>query len=370
MSGKEYTAKTIEEALEKALNEMMLTRDDIEYEVITQPSKGFLGFGQRDAVVRVRKKMVEELKDIIACIKEEREEEKEFLPKFESKKATLSSKNSSAEPQRETEETMAADQAGAAEQQDSQAARMADRETDDRMRKDSEHFSQAAKDNSAESEAETMEKKETGQETAEKIAVTDAVSGAQEVSRKENSKEAAEETVQKAVDRQDALECAAEKGKAFLQKIFLEMKLDVKIETQEKSGYLLFDLKGENLGILIGRRGDTLDALQFLLNLVINEKNMPKVKGIIDVENYRAKREETLIALSRKLAAKAKRTGQKVVLEPMNPQERRIIHMALQNDHRVTTYSEGEEPYRKVVIVPEENTREQGGKNRDRREIH
>ena len=75
--------------------------------------------------------------------------------------------------------------------------------------------------------------------------------------------------------------------------------------------------------------------------------------GIIDIENYRAKREDTLIGLSHKLAAKARKTGQKVVLEPMNPQERRIIHMALQNDRRVSTYSEGEEPYRKVVIVPE-----------------
>ena len=142
------------------------------------------------------------------------------------------------------------------------------------------------------------------------------------------------------------------------------MKLDVTIDVKEKNGYLVFDLKGKNLGILIGRHGDTLDSLQFLLNLVINEKNGAKVKGIIDIENYRAKREETLIGLSHKLAAKARKTGQKVVLEPMNPQERRIIHMALQNDRRVSTYSEGEEPYRKVVIVPElkENSRKEYNK--------
>lgn len=113
---------------------------------------------------------------------------------------------------------------------------------------------------------------------------------------------------------------------------------------------------------MIGRRGDTLDSLQFLLNLVINDKNAPKIKGIIDIENYRKKREETLINLSHKLAAKARKTGQKVVLEPMNPQERRIIHMALQNDRRVNTYSEGEEPYRKVIIVPETNAKESGQK--------
>ena len=153
-------------------------------------------------------------------------------------------------------------------------------------------------------------------------------------------------------DKKEAMEAAEVKGRAFLAKIFDEMKLDVVIDVKEKGGYLVFDLQGDNLGILIGRRGDTLDALQFLLNLVINDKNSAKVKGIIDIENYRAKREETLIGLGHKLAAKARKTGQKVVLEPMNPQERRIIHMALQNDKRVTTYSEGEEPYRKVVIEP------------------
>jgi spoIIIJ-associated protein len=154
-------------------------------------------------------------------------------------------------------------------------------------------------------------------------------------------------------DKKEAFAHAEVKGKEFLSGIFKEMKLDVTIDAKEKNGYLVFDLKGKNLGILIGRRGDTLDSLQFLLNLVINEKNGAKVKGIIDIENYRAKREDTLIGLSYKLAAKARKTGQKVVLEPMNPQERRIIHMALQNDRRVSTYSEGEEPYRKVVIVPE-----------------
>lgn len=167
-----------------------------------------------------------------------------------------------------------------------------------------------------------------------------------------------ENAEQKAAEKRAALERAEEKGRAFLSKIFEEMKLDVVIDVKEKNNYLVFDLKGDNLGILIGRRGDTLDSLQFLLNLVINEKNSVKVKGIIDIENYRAKREETLIGLSHKLAAKARKTGQKVVLEPMNPQERRIIHMALQNDRRVTTYSEGEEPYRKVVIVPESNSKD------------
>ena len=306
MSGKEYTAKSIEEALEKALNEMMLTRDDIEYEVVTQPSRGFLGFGQRDAVVRVRKKVIEELKDIVADIREERKEEQPKQPVVE-KKEQPAAKTAAEVKQPETETGEAAEL----------------KETAD--------------------PAEEVEK--TAEEQSAAVVETPQT-------------ETVSKPVEKA-DRKEVLAHAEEKGRAFLSKIFEEMKLDVTIDVKEKNGYLVFDLKGKNLGILIGRRGDTLDSLQFLLNLVINEKNTAKVKGIIDIENYRAKREETLIGLSHKLAAKARKTGQKVVLEPMNPQERRIIHMALQNDRRVSTYSEGEEPYRKVVIVPEvkENNR-------------
>ncbi len=303
MSGKEYTAKTIEEALEKALNEMMLTRDDIEYEVITHPSKGFLGFGQRDAVVRVKKKVIEELKDIVNDIKEERKEEVVCQKTMEQPKATEVS----------VEEKIAAPEQEIAAEEVIPAAE------------------------------EKMEMTEAS--------IVEPIAEPQEQAVVENAE-------QKAADKKIALERAEEKGRAFLSKIFEEMKLDVVIDIKEKNNYLIFDLKGDKLGILIGRRGDTLDSLQFLLNLVINEKNSVKIKGIIDIENYRAKREETLIGLSHKLAAKARKTGQKVVLEPMNPQERRIIHMALQNDRRVTTYSEGEEPYRKVVIVPESSSKD------------
>lgn len=150
-------------------------------------------------------------------------------------------------------------------------------------------------------------------------------------------------------------------GKTFLTGVFEKMGLETKIVVSEKDCYLVFDIQGDNLGILIGRRGDTLDALQFLLNLVINRKGSEKVKAIIDIENYRAKREETLISLSKKLADKARRTGQRVILEPMNPQERRIIHMTLQEEEGINTYSEGVEPYRKVVIVP----KRKGYKNRN-----
>jgi spoIIIJ-associated protein len=136
----------------------------------------------------------------------------------------------------------------------------------------------------------------------------------------------------------------------FLQETFRAMDITVKIKTQEKEGYIYLSFSGEDLGILIGRRGETLDALQYLVNLVVGRKVEQYRRFILDVEGYRKRREETLMKLARRLSEKVRRTGHNVMLEPMNPHERRVIHTALQNDHYVQTYSEGDEPYRKVVI--------------------
>ncbi|MFZ5945034.1 MAG: RNA-binding cell elongation regulator Jag/EloR [Bacillota bacterium] len=138
----------------------------------------------------------------------------------------------------------------------------------------------------------------------------------------------------------------------FLNNILGHMKLKSVIEVKETSDCVIFNISGDDLGILIGRRGDTLDSLQFLLNLVINKNSDNRKKLIVDVEGYRERREETLVNLANRLSEKVKRTGRKVVLEPMNPHERRIIHLTLQEDKKITTYSEGDEPFRKVVIVP------------------
>ena len=151
---------------------------------------------------------------------------------------------------------------------------------------------------------------------------------------------------------EEKLDIIAE-SRAFLDKILSSMQIEPSIDVLSNTNDCLrINLNGENLGILIGRRGDTLDSLQFLLNLAINKNSEKRVKIILDVENYRSKREETLCKLAKRLSEKAKRTGKKVVLEPMNPHERRLIHMSLQDDYKVNSYSEGEEPYRKVVIVP------------------
>ena len=139
-------------------------------------------------------------------------------------------------------------------------------------------------------------------------------------------------------------------AKNFLREMFVAMGIVVKIETKRKEKQLLINLSGEDMGILIGKRGQTLDSIQYLVNLVVDKGNSPYLSVMLDTENYRQRRKETLESLAYHLAKRVKQSGQKVVLEPMNPYERRIIHSSLQNNKYVTTYSEGEEPFRNVVI--------------------
>ncbi|WP_110954564.1 RNA-binding cell elongation regulator Jag/EloR [Anaerosinus massiliensis] len=138
----------------------------------------------------------------------------------------------------------------------------------------------------------------------------------------------------------------------FLEDLFKSMKIAVLIKKIENENGYVFDLQGEDLGILIGKHGQTLDALQYLTNLAANQDmSEAKVRIILDVENYRKRRQETLCRLANRLADKVKRFGDKIVLEPMSRHERKVIHTALQEDPKILTYSDGEEPYRKVVIT-------------------
>lgn len=137
----------------------------------------------------------------------------------------------------------------------------------------------------------------------------------------------------------------------FLEEIFCLMKLEIQIEKIATLDSTIFNIRGNDLGILIGKHGQTLDALQYLTNLTANRDAEAKVRIVLDVEDYRQRRTDTLNRLANRMADNVKRRGEKVVLEPMSSNERKIIHMALQNDQRIVTYSEGEEPYRKIVIA-------------------
>lgn len=180
----------------------------------------------------------------------------------------------------------------------------------------------------------------------------------------ENVKEKAEKEVGKEKTAQVENKSAAsasvasdgvieKRAKDFLNDVFsaMNMKVDVVIKYNAKDRAMDIDLSGDEMGILIGKRGQTLDSLQYLVSLVVNKDSENYIRVKVDTENYRERRRETLENLAKNIAYKVKRTKRPVSLEPMNPYERRIIHSALQNDKYVTTYSEGDEPFRRVVVT-------------------
>jgi spoIIIJ-associated protein len=137
---------------------------------------------------------------------------------------------------------------------------------------------------------------------------------------------------------------------AFLQPIFESLRVNPEHSIEDKDGMVWITFRGRGLGAIIGRRGETLDALQYLTNLAVNRQFEEKSRIVLDVEGYRAEREKTLTQLAKKMADKARRTERDVILEPMSPHERRVIHIALQDAPGVKTVSVGEEPYRKIII--------------------
>ena len=203
-------------------------------------------------------------------------------------------------------------------------------------------------------------KKETSAVTAavDTIQAVETIETAQEHAGVEPAVSVAAEDV--AVVKTDFPSAAEQLARAekFLREVFEAMNIEVTWQQSEAEDGVVFNLEGENLGILIGKHGQTLDSLQYLVNLTANRGAAEgRVRIIIDIEGYRSRREETLMRLAGHLAEKACRIGEEVHLEPMNRHERKIIHMALQDNRRVSTYSAGEEPRRYVVIAPRRRRR-------------
>lgn len=175
----------------------------------------------------------------------------------------------------------------------------------------------------------------------------------------ENFEEVVETPVKKAEKPAKApldKEAAIKRAEDFLKGTLNAMNMQVEIKASfDEEGTLNIDLNGDEMGVLIGKRGQTLDSVQYLTSLVVNKGNGPYVRVKVDTEDYRRRRKETLENLARNIASKVRRTRKPVFLEPMNPYERRIIHSALQNNPYVATHSEGEEPYRKVVVTLKNN---------------
>lgn len=259
----EWTGRTVEAALEAAAADLGCAPASLEYTVLEQPSRGFLGLiGRKDARIRVR--------DIYGAA---------------------------------VAETKAADP----------SADMAELET--RLEEEVE-----------ETRADALKAAEPVESAKEK----DAVSLLEQEKR----------------------------ARKFLEDVFAAMKIEVELQRSETDEGILFQIEGESLGILIGKHGQTLDALQYLTNLAANRGVAGERLHVqLDIEGYRARREETLTRLAGHLAEKACRIGQEIHLEPMNRHERKIIHMALQDSRKVSTYSAGDEPRRYVVIVPRRRRR-------------
>ncbi len=174
----------------------------------------------------------------------------------------------------------------------------------------------------------------------------------------------------KAVIRAGKVETIDDKASEFLNSVFdaMGIQVDVEIKMNEEEKEMDVNLTGDEMGILIGKRGQTLDSLQYLVSLVVNKESEEYLRVKLDTENYRERRKETLETLAKNIAYKVKRTRRSVALEPMNPYERRIIHSALQNDKYVFTRSEGEEPFRHVVITLKKEERRERRPRSDRYE--
>jgi spoIIIJ-associated protein len=286
------SAKKLEDAITEAQIQLGVTIDNLDYEVIEKGSAGFLGIGMKQAVIKARRKHEEpEMEELIIEEKKEKPVEKPVKE---------------VQPVKETKEDK----------------KEVPGKKNNHKKKNNKH---------------DYEKKEKREKKHQEPVAT-------EVAEKPEKKEIELAKVEK--ETIDACE-------KFLYDVLKAMDMgDVKITSEvDEEGALSITMEGNNMGILIGKRGQTLDSLQYLTNRVANKMQEGYVRVKLDTEDYRRRRKETLENLAKNIASKVKRTRRTVSLEPMNPYERRIIHSALQADPAVATHSEGEEPYRRVVVT-------------------
>lgn len=282
------SAKTLDDAITEALVQLGVTSDRLDYEVIEKGSAGFFGIGMKQAVIKARRKKEEPVKEEI---------------KEEVKVA-------------ETKEVRQAEEKPAKEKPEKPQKKEHNRKNNKKdNRKENRREAKKERKEEVKAEVKPAEKKEIVLVPVEQATI---------------------DTCKKFIE--DVLAC-------------IDMK-DVKVTTTiDDEGALSINMDGPNMGLLIGKRGQTLDSLQYLTNRVANKMQDGYVRVKLDTEDYRRRRKQTLENLAKNIASKVKRTRRNVSLEPMNPYERRIIHSVLQADPAVSTHSEGEEPYRRVVVT-------------------
>lgn len=307
------SAKTVEECVNKALDKLQANRNEVNIEVINEAKQGFLGlFGAKDAVVRVS------LKD---DVKEKGTDD--FV------KNILNSDSNSVETEQKEDTKVIEDKKIVEEVEETKSTEDDKEEIVEKSVKPVE----PTKPVEPEKPVEAEEVKET-----------------EEAVKSEETEEEQEAESDVTIDRNDELFITS---KNFLKQMIEDMGIDCDIESRTEGNMIKFNImcsEESDIGIIIGKRGETLDSLQYIVNLVTNRNADTYIRVILDCNQYRSKRERSLQKLARRLADKAIQTGRDIKLEPMNPYERRIIHTYLQNDENVNTFSQGNEPNRRVII--------------------
>lgn len=307
------SAKTVEECVNKALDKLQANRNEVNIEVIDEPKQGFLGlFGAKDAVVRVS------LKD---DVKEKGTDD--FV------KNILNSDSNSVETEQKEDTKVVEDKKVVEEVEETEST---EDDNDEIVEK-----------------SEKPEKPEKPVEPVEPVEPAKPVE-AEEAVKSEETEEEQDTESDVTIDRNDELFITS---KNFLKQMIEDMGIDCDIESRTEGNMIKFNIlcsQESDIGIIIGKRGETLDSLQYIVNLVTNRNADTYIRVILDCNQYRSKRERSLQKLARRLADKAIQTGRDIKLEPMNPYERRIIHTYLQNDENVNTFSQGNEPNRRVII--------------------
>ncbi len=302
----QFSAKTKNEAITKACIELGVSSDQLDIQVVREGSSGFFGFGSKPAIIKVRKlqqaSAESEIEEIVDSVKLESFKEEKKAPK----QAPKQNAKPSYKPEKKEEPVKEANE--------------------------------AVKEKPQKPVKEKISHEKPAKEPKERV-------------QKERQTKPARE-IEVITDPEEIREIE-ERAVVFLKEVFASMDLgEVQVTSKynTKDGCLEVDFEGEDMGILIGKRGQTLDSLQYLTSLVVNKGKSTYIRVKLDTEDYRRRRKETLENLARGIAYKVKKTRKPVVLEPMNPYERRIIHSALQGNKFVETVSEGEEPYRHVVV--------------------
>ncbi|MEQ2548939.1 RNA-binding cell elongation regulator Jag/EloR [Dorea sp. AF36-15AT] len=294
------SAKTLDDAITEALIQLGVTSDQLEYDVIEKGNAGFLGIGRKQAVIKARRKVEKKVND------------EPVIDFSDAVKEVMKDSKS------------------------------------DNYHKHNNRDNKKKKDNRKKENYHKNNKNVTASEKTEKVKEETVKTEKKE----KNDKPHKPVQERKEIELAKVEDITVKTCEEFLTNVLKAMDMEVEIKTSiDEEGALCIEMNGDNMGILIGKRGQTLDSLQYLTNRVANKAQDGYVRVKLDTEDYRRRRKETLENLAKNIAHKVKRTRRSVSLEPMNPYERRIIHSALQGDRSVTTHSEGEEPYRRVVVT-------------------